>query len=149
MKNANVRVLVIVAALIVLVLAAAGITSGKQGKVAPNASGDRVTITPAIPERTEDTQAYLRIQVGDEIWPLIPLTEEGEYTITQNETGRKNVVRTTAEGAVMHFSTCDNQNCVQQKDVTLQNRDLRAMGNLIVCLPNEVVLELLTPEEVQ
>jgi len=149
MKNANVRVLVIVFALIVLVAAAAGITSAVQTDKTPNATGERVTITPAIPEKTKDTQAYLRIQVGDEIWPPIPLTDGGEYTVSQHDNGAKNIIRTTKEGAVMHFSTCDNQNCVQQGEVTLSNLDFRAMGNLIVCLPNQVVLELLNAGEVQ
>jgi len=149
MNNANVRVLVIVFALVALVAAAGAIVSGVQTEDAPPVTSERVSITPAIPEKTADTQAYLRIQVGDVIWPLIPLTDGGEYTISQSDTGAKNVVQTTASGAVMHFSTCDNQNCVQQGEVTLTNRELRAMGNLIVCLPNQVVLELLEPEEVK
>ena len=149
MNNANVRVLVIVFALIALVAAAGGIVAGMQTPDAPPVISERVSITPAIPEKTDDTQAYLRVQVGDEIWPLIPLTDGGEYTVSQSDTGAKNVIRTTAASAVMHFSTCDNQNCVQQGEVSLGNRELRAMGNLIVCLPNEVVLELLEPEEVK
>ena len=149
MKNANVRVLVIVLGLVVLVAAAAAVVSGMQPSVEPTATGDKVTITPAAPEANADTQAYLRVQVGSEIWPLIPLTDGGEYTVSQLENGAKNVIRTTASGAVMHFSTCDNQNCVQQGEVTLENLDFRAMGNLIVCLPNQVVLELHTPETLE
>ncbi|MBP3644872.1 MAG: NusG domain II-containing protein [Clostridia bacterium] len=149
MKNANVLVLVIVFALIVLVAGAGLIVSAVQPKDAPPVVSERVSITPNIPEKTDDTQAYLRVQVGDEIWPLIPLTDGGEYTVTQSDTGARNVIRTTVESAVMHFSTCDNQNCVQQGEVALSNRELRVMGNLIVCLPNEVVLELLEPGEVK
>ena len=148
MKNANVRVLVIVFALVVLVAAAGAVISLMgPGDAEPEVSG-RVTMTPAAPERTADTKAYLRIQVGSEIWPLIPLTDGGEYTIRQKDSGAENVVHTTSEGAVMHFSTCDNQNCVDQGEVTLANRERRAMGNLIVCLPNQVVVELLDAEEV-
>ena len=57
------------------------------------------------------------------------------------------MVSVTARGAVMQFSTCDNQSCVQQGEVTLDNRDSRVLGNMIICLPNEVILEVLTPEE--
>ena len=149
MNNANVRVLVIVFVLVALVAAAGAIVAGMQTPDAPPVVSERVSITPAFPEKTADTQAYLRVQVGDEIWPLIPLTDGGEYTVSQSDTGAKNVIHTTQTGAVMHFSTCDNQNCVQQGEVTLANRELRAMGNLIVCLPNQVVLELLEPEEVK
>ena len=148
MKNANVRVLVIVFALVVLV-AAAGAVIGLMGPgdAEPETSG-RVTMTPAAPERTADTKAYLRIQVGSEIWPLIPLTDGGEYTVTQ-PTGETNIIHTTAQGAVMHFSTCDNQNCVDQGAVTLDNREEGILGNMIICLPNEVVLELHTPETLE
>jgi len=92
------------------------------------------------------TQAYLRVQVGDEIWDPIALADGGEYTITQPD-GKTNVVHVSATGAIMHSSTCDNQSCVEQGEVTLDNRDSRVLAGLIICLPNEVVLELLTPEE--
>lgn len=94
----------------------------------------------------EDARAYLRVQVDSEVWPLIPLTEMGLWTIEQ-ENGAKNVLRATEQGVLMHFSTCDNQSCVHQGEVTLDNRDSRALGNMIVCLPNKVIVELLTPEE--
>lgn len=149
MKNANVRVLVIVLALVAVVALLAGLFSRETVTDAPPVVSERVSITPAAPEKGADTQAFIRLQVGDEIHPLIPLTDGGEYTISQSDSGAKNVIRTTATGAVMHFSTCDNQNCVQQGEVTLDNRDLRVMGSLIVCLPNQVVVELLSAEEVQ
>jgi len=92
------------------------------------------------------TQAYLRVQVGDQVWDPIPLADGDEYTIAQPD-GKTNVVHVTATGAVMHSSTCDNQSCVQQGEVTLENRDMRVLSNMIICLPNEVILEVLTPEE--
>lgn len=149
MKNANVRVLVIVLALAAAVFAAAGLL-GRVQPAAPETAGESagVSITPQAPAADESTQAYIRVQVGGETWPLIPLTEGGEYTVTQTDKGAVNTIRTTATGAVMHFSTCDNQNCVQQREVTLANRDTRVMGSLIVCLPNEVIVELVSAEEV-
>ena len=149
MKNANVRVVVIALGLVVAVAVLAGVLSNDTVTDAPPVTSERVSITPDAPKPTDATQAYMRLQVGSEVYPLIPLTDGGEYTITQADSGAKNVVHTTAAGAVMHFSTCDNQNCVQQGEVTLANRDLRVMGSLIVCLPNEIVVELLSAEEVQ
>ena len=148
MKNANARVLIVVLALIAAV-AAAGLWVGSMEPAdeAPRIS-ERVTITPSAPEKDADTRAYLRIQVGSDLWPLIPLTDGGEYEILQSDTGARNVVHTTREGAVMHFSTCENQNCVEQGEMTLSNLERRAMGNLIVCLPNQVVVELVNAEEV-
>ena len=47
----------------------------------------------------------------------------------------------------MKSSPCDNQDCVKQGEVTLANKDERILSNMIICLPNQVVLELYTPEE--
>lgn len=146
-RNANTKVLLIAAVLIVIV-AAAGLVASRMVVIEDAVLSDKFSISPAIPKPAGDTQAYLRVQVGNEPLPLIPLTDGGEYTVTQPN-GRKNVIHTTLTGAVMHFSTCDNQNCIQQGEVTLSNRQSRVMGGLIVCLPNEVLLELLLPEEVE
>ena len=47
----------------------------------------------------------------------------------------------------MAFSTCDNQLCVSEGVVTLENKADRILGNYIVCLPNGVTLELLNQAE--
>jgi hypothetical protein len=48
----------------------------------------------------------------------------------------------------MEDSTCENHDCVDQGEVTLENRKDRILGNMIICLPNQVTLQLLTPDEV-
>ena len=131
MRNPNVRILLIAAVLIAAVAAAAALLpKGTTGGT----------------EAAQNAQGYLRIQVGDEIWPLVPLADGGEYVVEQGS-GVKNVIHTTATSAVMHSSTCDNQNCVDQGVVSLENRSTRVLGGLIVCLPNEVILEVLSPDE--
>ena len=47
----------------------------------------------------------------------------------------------------MKSSTCDNQDCVKQGVVTLENMEERLLGNMIICLPNQVTLSLYTTEE--
>ncbi len=143
MRNPNVRILIIALALIVIV-AALGlfISRGPVTQDRPSPS------TPIAVENgpTPGVQAYLRVQVGDQVWEPIALAEGDSYTISQPD-GKENVVNVTATGAIMHFSTCDNQSCVKQGEVTLENRDSRVLSNMIICLPNEVILEVLTPEE--
>ena len=131
MRNPNVRILIIAAVLIVIV-AAAGFVSyqGTLGSEAP--AGDA-------------PKAYLRVQVGSEIWPLMPLADGGEYVVDQGS-GVVNVIHTTETSVVMHSSTCDNQSCVEQGVVSLDNMQDRVLGGLIICLPNEVILELVPPE---
>ena len=47
----------------------------------------------------------------------------------------------------MAASTCDNQDCVEQGVVSLSTMDDRVLGNMIICLPHQVTLELYTVEE--
>ena len=139
MHNPNVKILVAALALIVLATVA-GLLFANGGLPQNRDSAD----TPIAAEN--GVQAYLRIQVQDQVWEAIPMVDEGEYVIEQAD-GKTNVVHTTATGAIMHSSTCDNQSCVQQGEVTLENRDSRVLTNMIICLPNEVILEVLTPAE--
>ena len=48
----------------------------------------------------------------------------------------------------MEDSTCANHDCIDQGIVTLENRKERILGNMIICLPNQVCLQLYTPEEI-
>ena len=47
----------------------------------------------------------------------------------------------------MEEANCQNQDCVGQGEVTLENRYERILSNMIICLPNQVVLQLYSPEE--
>ena len=67
--------------------------------------------------------------------------------MVEQGSGRVNVIHTTENSIVMHSSSCENQDCVDQGVVSLENRDSRVLGSLIVCLPNEVILELVSAEE--
>ena len=135
MRNPNVKILVIALALIAVVAAVGLYVS--RGTLMP------VDDTAADPS---GVKAYLRVQVSDQVWAPIALANGDTYTITQPD-GKENVVKVTDIGAVMASSTCENQSCVEQGEVTLENRDMRVLSNMIICLPNEVILEVLTPAE--
>ena len=121
----------IVLAVIVVVIAAAAIFALCQRQQ-----------MAAVPE---DTTAYLVVTVAGQTYEPIKLEEPGRYTITQGD--KVNQVEVTADSVCMYASTCDNQDCVLQGTVSLENRSERVLQNMILCLPNEVVLELLTEEE--
>lgn len=143
MRNPNVRILLIALALVLAVGAIGLFISFDQYPTTQDRTDPQ---PPVAADNTGAAQAYLRVQVGDEVWDPIALADGDEYTISQPN-GATNVVHVTATGAVMHSSTCDNQSCVEQGEVTLENRDARVLTNMIICLPNEVILEVLTPEE--
>ena len=67
--------------------------------------------------------------------------------IAQKKKNAKNVIHVTEDSIQMASSTCDNQLCVTEGVVTLENKASRVQGNYIICLPNGVTLELLNDEE--
>lgn len=104
-------------------------------------------VAPASPETTlEPARAFLVVTVAGAMYEPIPLYEAGRYTITRGEL--VNVIEVTTDSVMMYQSSCDNQDCVEQGVVSLENRQDRVLQNMIICLPNEVVLELYTPDEV-
>ena len=48
------------------------------------------------------------------------------------------------DGAVfVHEADCGNQDCVQQGAMSLDNYTQRFLGNLILCLPHKLEIQLL------
>lgn len=84
---------------------------------------------------------------------FLPLPEEGEVSyplrqILPDGTEAENIIHLTPDGVYMEDSTCANHDCVEQGMVTIENRKERILSNMIICLPNQVTLQLFTPEEV-
>ncbi|MBR0216834.1 MAG: NusG domain II-containing protein [Clostridia bacterium] len=81
------------------------------------------------------------ISVGGQEKLRVPLSKPQTVTLTQ-EDGIQNVVVITEDGAYMESSTCHNQICVHSGKVTRDNWDYRPDGAFIICLPNQVSVEL-------
>lgn len=111
------------------------------------------TSTPeaaATPEATatpdlSQVKAFLVVTVGDKTYQPIPLTEEGYYRLRHGDC--INIVHVTPTSIDMHEANCDNQDCVEQGEVTLENKGERILGNMIICLPNQVTLQLYSRDE--
>lgn len=112
-------------------------------------------IKPSInapPAEAKPDGGYVIVTAGNES-RIYSMPTEGEYSfsvVLQQENGEEteNVVHISSEGVYMEKSTCENQDCVNQGLVTLENRDARVLYNMIVCLPNQVMLELYTYDEI-
>ncbi|MEA5013069.1 MAG: NusG domain II-containing protein [Candidatus Limiplasma sp.] len=89
---------------------------------------------------------YLRYSIGGKEVATVPLTKEEELTIDQGN-GMVNVLHLSPSGFFMESSTCHNQLCVFQGEVTQENRDARPLMNMVVCAPHRVVAELLEASE--
>jgi hypothetical protein len=90
--------------------------------------------------------AYLRISLAGQTKELIPLTEDREIRIDQ-ENGDYNIAQIFPGGFRMLEANCYNQDCIHQGEVTLDNIGSRALSNEVICLPHKLVLSLITREE--
>lgn len=90
------------------------------------------------------------IWVGESLRQTAKLGAPQTITIAQ-DSGEINVVEITEKGARMLESSCRNQLCVQQGEVTVDNWLRRSLGRSLICLPNRVIVELaiLDAEQIQ
>ena len=78
---------------------------------------------------------------GDQVVINVDGTEYGRYPLDRDRVieiqngDRLNIVTIKDSGVSMSYSTCKNQICVHEGEVT-------APGQLIVCLPNYVIVEI-------
>lgn len=139
-------------ALGLFVLTRSGVRLGVPGGNDPMRVLTEVTqpaVSDAQPEASQGkVMAYLILTMGNTRYKPLPLYKETAYRLHQPD-GKENVFHVTRDSVYMESANCDNQNCIHQGTVTLENRNARVLGNMIICLPNQVVLELITPKEAE
>ena len=97
---------------------------------------------------TNPAESYLVVRTDGYVYSPVPLNEDGTFRITQPD-GSENVVHVGKNSFYMESSNCENQNCVEEGEVTLENKDSRILFNMVYCLPHKLSLELLTPEQAE
>ena len=104
------------------------------------------TAEPTETAETGNSQpaAYLFIILDNRVWGIEPLGEEREVTVDQGN-GVVNVIHLLPDGFFMASSTCDNQLCVSEGAVTVDNYQRRILGTAVLCLPHHLDLELVVP----
>ena len=93
---------------------------------------DAPTETVKAASVVQEPKAYLLVIIGDAVYQPVPLTGDGDYTVTQKAIGAENKIHVTAESIQMSSANCDNQDCVDQGEVSLSNREERLLGNMII-----------------
>lgn len=92
--------------------------------------------------QTAEVRGYVVLTAGGRQYgDPIPMDREKIITIRQDD-GKVNQVHITPEKVYMETSTCENQDCVGQGEITLDNYDKRVLGTYVICLPNNVTIEL-------
>lgn len=148
-KRFDKKNLLVIAAVLVLIAVVAVVAATQKRELNPTL-GTLAADSAAAPAATDaaaPAEAYLVVTVAGEMYDPIPLQGEESYTITRDN--KVNVIAVTPGSVTMHSASCDNQDCVKQGTVTLDNREMRVLQNAIICLPNEVVLEIYTHEEIE
>ena len=110
---------------------------------------------PFLVQITDDDPsiAYVLIRMPNPIG-LLPLPLEGEYSKTirtklADGTEYVNILHLTPNGFRMEDANCEGHDCVNQGEVTLENREDRILWNMIICLPHQLSAELITREEAE
>lgn len=111
----------------------------------PAVTGEAAQSEPTATVDLTKVEAFLIVTVGNTTYEPLPLTEDAYYGLSHD--GCYNIIHVTENSVSMYESNCDNQDCVEQGEVTLENMETRILGNMIICLPNQVSLQLCTRAE--
>ncbi|QTE75464.1 NusG domain II-containing protein [Clostridiales bacterium FE2010] len=118
-----------------------------------NKAEAEATDQPFLVQITDDDPsiAYVLVRMPNPIG-LLPLPLEGEYSKTirtklADGSEFVNVLHLTPNGFRMEDANCEGHDCVNQGEVTLENREDRILWNMIICLPHQLSAELITREE--
>lgn len=98
----------------------------------------------------EEGAGYVSITVNGREWTKLTLDgTEKEYLVRQSD-GKLNKIQITEGNEVyVKESNCDNHDCVKQGTISPENVGDRPLGNLIICLPNSVSIEVHYGEEAE
>ncbi len=140
LKRIPVRRLMLLA--LALALIAALCACGKED--APS-GGARVLLDgePWSGEAVPGEDGGARVYVTLDGAPLIdlPFAQAHTLDILQPD-GEENAIVLTGQSVYMEHANCDNQDCVNMGEVTLENLEARVLGGFIVCLPHRLSVEV-------
>ena len=97
--------------------------------------------------QTEEVKGHVIITVGGRQYgDPIPMDRDKIITIRQ-ENGEINKIRITPDSVDMEYSTCENQDCIGEGTITLDNYNERILGTWIICLPTQVTIEMVPADK--
>ena len=106
-----------------------------------------VAAGPMMPKRVEKVLGHVVLTVGGRQYgDPIPMDRDKIITIRQ-ENGEINKVHITPDSVYMEYSSCENQDCVGQGHITMENYKTRILSTFVICLPNNVTIEMVPAEE--
>ena len=101
---------------------------------------------PMPPKQAAEVRGHVLLTIGNRQYgDPIPMDRDKIITLKQ-EDGKINKVHITPEKVYMESSTCDNQDCVQQGEIHVDTYQDRILGTYVICLPNNVTIEMVPAE---
>ena len=121
--------------------------AGTAAPVATEAPKQAASVVGPMPApQTAEVKGYVLITVGNRQYgDPIPMDRDKVITVRQSD-GKENKVHITPEKVYMEHSTCENQDCVGQGEITLENYTTRILSTFVICLPNAVTIEMVPVE---
>ena len=103
-------------------------------------------VGPMPPKKAEVVRGHVILTVGGRQYgDPIAMDRDKIITLRQDD-GKINKVHITPEKVYMESSTCENQDCVQQGEVHVDTYKDRILGTYVICLPNNVSIEMVPVE---
>ena len=104
-------------------------------------------VGPVMPKQTDKVRGYVVITVaGRQYGDPIPMDRDKIITIKQDN-GEINKIHITPEYVVMEASPCENQDCIGEGEVNVNTYKDRILSTYIICLPNQVTIEMVPADE--
>lgn len=98
---------------------------------------------PALAKPQSKIRGYVLITInGRQYGDPIPMDRDKIITVRQSDE-MINRIHITPDSVEMESSTCENQDCVGEGIITLENYKTRILSTYIICLPNGVQVEMI------
>lgn len=124
--------------------AAPAATEAPEATDAPQSAN---MVGPMMPKQTEKVRGHVVITVaGRQYGDPIPMDRDKIITVKQ-ENGAINRIHITPEYVEMESSTCENQDCIGEGEVNVNTYKDRILSTYIICLPNQVTIEMVPADE--
>lgn len=120
----------------------------EEATAEPTAAPESASVVgPVMPKQTDKVRGYVVITVaGRQYGDPIPMDRDKIITIKQDN-GDINKIHITPEYVVMESSTCENQDCIGEGEVNVNTYQDRILSTFIICLPNQVTIEMVPADE--
>ena len=103
-------------------------------------------VGPMPPKKAEVVRGHVILTVGGRQYGDPSAMDRDKIITLRQDDGKINKVHITPEKVYMESSTCENQDCVQQGEVHVDTYKDRILGTYVICLPNNVSIEMVPVE---